>query len=65
MLEGGRTVSQQRALPCPIPPFRPGGDFCLGAEEEILLVDAEGCLTDAGGAAQTDLELESGRPLLS
>ncbi|GAB7006608.1 carboxylate-amine ligase [Nocardioides sp. AN3] len=40
-------MSQQRALPSPLPPFEPGGDFHLGAEEEIILVDRDGCLTDA------------------
>jgi len=33
-----------------IPPFVPGGDFTVGAEEELLLVDEQGSLLgDAGG----------------
>jgi carboxylate-amine ligase len=34
-----------------LPPFRPGGEFTVGAEEELLLVDAHGSLVgEAGGA---------------
>lgn len=29
-----------------VPPFQPGGDFTLGAEEELLLTDADGMLID-------------------
>ncbi|GAA1968192.1 glutamate--cysteine ligase [Nocardioides panacihumi] len=43
-------MSQLRSLASPVPAFEVGGDFSLGAEEELMLLDRDGCLTEAGPA---------------
>ncbi|GAB7003360.1 carboxylate-amine ligase [Nocardioides sp. AN3] len=43
-------MSRHVSLTSPVPPFQPGGEFTLGAEEELLLVDADGMLTDTAEA---------------
>jgi carboxylate-amine ligase len=40
-------MSRDAALPVAVPPFARGGDFTLGAEDELMLLDADGMLTDA------------------
>jgi len=43
-------MSTDAVLPVAVPPFRGGGDFTLGAEEELLLVDRRGRLADVSEA---------------
>lgn len=46
----------------PVPPFVAGGEFSVGVEDELMLVDASGCLLGAAAQPLVDAVRGSGPP---
>lgn len=46
-----------------LPPFRAGGDFTLGAEDELLLVAADGSPSEPDGVVERVMAMQPGRPV--